>query len=62
MQKTEYVVTDVAGTHVAGRKVKAGERLLLTETEARYELDTGKIVKASAVRQSGDAKSAKVRD
>lgn len=34
----KYVVTDTAPSRVAGRRVKAGDTIELTETAARYEL------------------------
>lgn len=34
----KYVVTETAPSRVAGRRVKAGDTIELTETAARYEL------------------------
>ncbi|WP_336801983.1 hypothetical protein [Kaistia sp. MMO-174] len=38
MEKTDYIVTDKAGSHVAGKRVTAGDPISLTEAQARYEL------------------------
>ena len=44
MEKKSYRVTDLAGTHVAGRRIiDRSEPLLLTEEEARLELVAGTI-------------------
>jgi hypothetical protein len=42
--KVAYIVTKKAGLRVAGIRVAAGDSLLLTEEEARYELLNGTIV------------------
>lgn len=49
MKKTEYRVTDVAGPRpsVAGRRVRPGDTLKLSESEARFELSRGTIVAAT---------------
>ena len=44
-----YIVTDHAGPKVAGRRVAAGEKITLTETEAAGELRAGTIVAAETV-------------
>lgn len=46
MQKQTYIVTDKAGPKVAGRVVKAGDPLELTDLEAAYERQLGTIKKA----------------
>ncbi|WP_341992316.1 hypothetical protein [Azorhizobium sp. AG788] len=43
LSKLSFVVTDAAGPKVAGRVVKPGDTLLLTEFEARSELLAGVI-------------------
>ncbi|EAU40158.1 hypothetical protein FP2506_11397 [Fulvimarina pelagi HTCC2506] len=40
-----YEVTERAGPKVAGRRVKAGDTLRLTEAEARSDLLTGALIK-----------------
>lgn len=37
-EKRSYLVTEAAPSHVAGRRVKAGDELRLTEHEAQAEL------------------------
>ena len=34
-----YIVTNVAGPYVAGKRVKPGQRIELTDRQAKYELD-----------------------
>ena len=48
----KFTVTDKAGSHVAGRKVKPGDVLPLTEEEARYPLIQGEIEPESKVREA----------
>ncbi len=44
MEKKTYQVTELAGTHVAGRRIQdRNDPLLLTEEEARLELVAGTI-------------------
>ncbi len=43
MDTKEYIVTKLAGPKVAGRFVKHGDTLVLTEPEARLELLNGAI-------------------
>jgi hypothetical protein len=38
-----YIVTDVASPYVAGKRVKAGQKIQLTDRQAKYELDRGNI-------------------
>ena len=45
MQTYEYTVTNLAGSVVAGHRVKAGDCLALTELEAQSELMQGTLVK-----------------
>lgn len=40
-EKLKYLVTETAPTEVAGRRVKAGDILELTEPVARYEVLQG---------------------
>lgn len=46
-EKTTYLVTELAGTHVAGRRVQAGDSLELTADEALSEELAGTIVRAA---------------
>lgn len=39
----QYVVTDIAPPRVAGRRVKAGDTIELTDAAARYERQAGHI-------------------
>lgn len=51
MERQNYTLTDLAGTHVAGRRIlDRNATLLLTEEEARLEVLAGTIqpVKADA--------------
>ena len=34
-----YIVTELAGPYVAGKRVKAGQKISLTDRQAKYELD-----------------------
>jgi hypothetical protein len=44
MERKTYEITELAGTHVAGRRIQdRKEPLLLTEEEARLELIAGTI-------------------
>jgi hypothetical protein len=43
MELKPYIVTDLAGRYVAGKRVKAGQRIELTARQAKYELDRGMI-------------------
>jgi hypothetical protein len=44
MERLSYIVTDLAGTHVAGRRIEdRTAALFLTEAEARMELLAGTI-------------------
>lgn len=55
MEKKSYRVTDLAGTHVAGRRIQdRNAPLLLTEEEARLELVAGTIRLAEAIRKMID--------
>ena len=38
-----YIVTEVAGRYVAGKRVKPGQRIELTDRQAKYELDRDTI-------------------
>ena len=42
-ERRNYVVTDMAGRRVAGRVVKVGDVLSLTELEAEHELREGTL-------------------
>ena len=42
-KKHSYVVLDGAGPEVAGRAVQVGDTIRLTEAEALYEFDMGRI-------------------
>jgi hypothetical protein len=44
METQDYTVTERAGPRVAGRRVKPGDTLRLTATEAEYPLGEGTIV------------------
>ncbi|PIO98582.1 hypothetical protein [Pleomorphomonas carboxyditropha] len=44
----KYFVTDTAPPRVAGRRVKAGDTIELTDTAARYEAQAGHIRLASS--------------
>ncbi|WP_336801806.1 hypothetical protein [Kaistia sp. MMO-174] len=48
-EKKPYRVTDAAGPYVAGRKVKIGAIIDLTNAQAEYELLLGTIAPHSAV-------------
>lgn len=54
-----YTVTKSAGPRVAGRQVKAGDELQLTEEQALAELLAGAIVKGGKDEQAGKAKGGK---
>ena len=47
-EKKTYTVTDKAGPRVAGKRVKAGDKITLTEAEALSELIFGTIVDPEA--------------
>jgi len=49
--RSAYIVTDMAPMRVAGRRVKAGERLLLTDGEAISEVMAGHVRPESLGRQ-----------
>ena len=34
-----YIVTELAGPYVAGKRVKPGQKISLTDRQAKYELD-----------------------
>ena len=42
-ERTSYIVTELAGPKVAGRRVTHGDTIGLTEAEARTELIAGVI-------------------
>lgn len=44
----QYVVTKAAPPRVAGRRVKAGDTIELTDAAARYEFQAGHIKAASS--------------
>lgn len=44
---TEYEVTDKAPPKVAGRRVQVGDKLTLTDDQARFEETAGHIRKAA---------------
>lgn len=48
-QTQNYTVTTTAGPNIAGRHVKPGDVVSLTENEARYELLAGTIVPEGTV-------------
>lgn len=49
----KYIVTETAPGRVAGRRVKAGDTIELTDTAARYERTAGHIVPAPAEPETG---------
>lgn len=54
MAKHDYTVTGRAGTFVAGRRVKSGQVLQLTENEARAEVLAGTLVKGASAAAPAD--------
>lgn len=64
MTTASYIVTDLAGPKVAGRRVQIGETIDLTENEARSELLAGVItpVVAAAPAVAEDAAPADAAD
>lgn len=50
--RSAYIVTDKAPMRVAGRRVKVGDRLLLTADEALSEVMAGHVRLASEAGQS----------
>jgi hypothetical protein len=43
-----YIVTNVAGPYVAGKRVKPGQKIELTDRQAKYELDRKTIEPAAS--------------
>lgn len=69
MEKKSYVVQDKGGPRpdIAGQRRKVGETILLTESEARFEVSRGMVIsqedldkaKAEKDAEKADAKSSK---
>jgi hypothetical protein len=48
VKKDRYVVSELAGPYVSGKRVKPGQVLELTRRQAKYELDLGTLVHPDA--------------
>jgi hypothetical protein len=48
VKKDRYVVSEIAGRYVCGKRVKPGQVLDLTPRQAKYELDLGALVHPDA--------------
>jgi hypothetical protein len=48
METKTYVVTDLAGPYICGKRVKPGQRIRLTDRQAMYERDRGLIRPATS--------------
>lgn len=55
VQTKEYIVTEKAGSTVAGRRVAKGDILTLTPSQAEYERLLGTIIEASAPQKEAAA-------